>query len=144
MKLVYLGHARPLDRSGPISGSDQRAAELKTWLGGRGDELHLVAPASAADESADCSVYRDPAELEQLLSRLSPDALLVGLWDLLADLPDRLQLPVIADLVAPRILESVYEPRSLHEALARMTQLLRRADHFRWATSASATCRLGS
>ncbi|MDJ0655113.1 MAG: glycosyltransferase [Xanthomonadales bacterium] len=130
MKLVYLGHARPLDRSGPISGSDQRAAELKTWLGGRGDELHLVAPASAADESADCSVYRDPAELEQLLSRLSPDALLVGLWDLLADLPDRLQLPVIADLVAPRILESVYEPRSLHEALARMTQLLRRADHF--------------
>jgi hypothetical protein len=65
----------------------------------------------AAPDLADVTVaeFADCRELESLIDQVDPTVILVGYWTLLDLLPDRLSVPVIVDLLAPRILESRYQ-----------------------------------
>ncbi len=75
--------------------------------------------------------YRDPHELHRKIDALAPQAILVGYWELLQHFPEDYPLPVVVDVVAPRILESMYERGSdLGADVQRLVHLYRRADLF--------------
>jgi hypothetical protein len=75
--------------------------------------------------------FRDREDLSRLLVRASPDLVLVGFWELLAELPGAVDAPVVLDLVAPRIVECLFQrDRDAVQEARRFLHLCRRADHF--------------
>lgn len=134
MKVLLLGHGRLFDPSRVVTGSDQRTHALAGWIESIGGQRFLAVPEDAAGDltpkSDELFVYSSPGELSRFIGRGRPDVIIVGLWNLLGDLPDPLSVPVVVDLVAPRILESLYEPRNRQSELARLLRLLRRGDRF--------------
>jgi hypothetical protein len=75
--------------------------------------------------------FRDGEALRRLVTETGADAVIVGYWELLEHLPDDAGVPVIADLLAPRFLESLFQPqRAPADEAGRMLRLYRRADRF--------------
>ena len=80
--------------------------------------------------------FGDRRELASLIVEVAPNAILVGYWELLELLPERISVPVILDLLAPRVLETQFQGgRSLAEEIGRMLRLYRKADRFITGTS---------
>jgi hypothetical protein len=76
-------------------------------------------------------VFRDTRHLHQLVERAEPDLILVGYWELLEHFPEDYHVPIVLDVVAPRVLESQFEnPEGLPNEIRRIIQLYRRADRF--------------
>jgi hypothetical protein len=77
------------------------------------------------------AAFRDRDDLHCLLDRCSPALVLVGFWELLAELPATIDAPVVLDLVAPRMVECLFQRDrdAIREAL-RFLRECRRADRF--------------
>lgn len=138
MKLLYITHGTWLDMDTIAAGNSVRGYWLARGLAEQGVEVVFAHPAALGAvrqaqplPGVTVETYTDDVDLGRLIRRTSPDALLVGYWELLAHLPQPLSIPVIADLVAPRVLEVMYEDSSrLSGEIERMLQLYRRADRF--------------
>lgn len=124
-----------------VSGNSVRAYSLASGLVEHGFRIRWLYPASLEpdraprhiDPTADISVdtYGGARDLHRRIDESSPAAVLVGYWELLEGFPERSGWPVIVDVVAPRILESLYETNRDVEAYARkLLRLYRRADLF--------------
>lgn len=141
MKVLLITHGVFLDPAQVVTGNSVRAYYLAKGLVESGQSLVYVYPGSlspyagstAAAQALNIPVhtYKHPDHLSRIIEQEQPDVLLVGYWELLADLPPHNQIPVILDLVAPRVLEALFQPeRDLQQEIHGILELYPRADLF--------------
>src|SRR5437762_2618338 len=117
MKILLLTHGAYLDGGSVVSGNSVRAHFLSRGLVENGIAVTHCYPAGLGDVSealvpiagVTVRTYRDRGSLSRLLESECPDYILVGYWELLEDLPSGVGVPVVVDVLAPRVLESVHE-----------------------------------
>jgi glycosyltransferase involved in cell wall biosynthesis len=132
VNILYLTLDPPLDPARIATGNQVRAQGISEALSAAGHEVMLAVPEgehpAAANET--CRVYRSREDLQQLLAQAGIEVVLVGYWSLLAHLPAT-RLPIVLDVIAPRLLELLYQgPEQLPERARELIALLPRADHF--------------
>lgn len=138
MKLLLLTHGEFLDPAHIASGNSVRAYYLARALAEAGHRVLHLHPAALGKPPAGeplpgirVRTYADEAQLANLIRDERPEALLVGYWELIEQLPPTLDVPLILDVVAPRILEAMYqEERDLADEVRRTLACYRRADRF--------------
>ncbi|QGU33474.1 glycosyltransferase [Thermochromatium tepidum] len=138
MKILLITHGEPLDPGRIASGNSVRARGLALGLSDAGHTLVQVYPATLGGPpprgvraGLRARSYRDRDALTALIAEEAPDALLVGYWELIELLPESLDLPLILDVVAPRILEAMYQEHlDLADEVRRTLLCYRRADRF--------------
>ncbi|MDZ7762775.1 MAG: glycosyltransferase [Desulfovermiculus sp.] len=141
MKVLLIAHGVFFDPDQVVAGNSVRAYYLAKGLVDAGHSVvyiypHGLAPyagSTAAAEALNIPVrtYSNPEQLAAIIAWESPDALLVAYWELLADLPEHLDIPLILDLVAPRILEALFQQeRDLQHEVMGMLKYYPRADLF--------------
>lgn len=104
-------------RTAQLDGALRRAGHtiFQTWLD-TGNKPHEGA-------------FRNRDELQAIITRQSPDAILVAYWELLELLPFELPQPVILDFIAPRPLEGLYEhPELVGVELQRLQSYVSKCD----------------
>ncbi|ESQ13728.1 MAG: glycosyltransferase [Thiohalocapsa sp. PB-PSB1] len=140
MKVLIVTHGPYLNADAVVSGNSVRAYYLARGLRAYGIDVVYASPADLErlqppGEPADPGIrvvnYADTAALQALILREAPTVLYVGYWELLAEIPDPPGMPVVVDVVAPRILETLYqEERVAEDEIRRTLALYRRADRF--------------
>ncbi|QIK38907.1 glycosyltransferase [Caldichromatium japonicum] len=138
MKVLLLTHGGPLDPGRIASGNSVRALGLALGLIEAGHRVIQVYPAALGEPSGPwlkrglrARTYADPAELAAILKGESPDVLLVGYWELIEALPAELEIPIVLDVVAPRVLEAMYQGHlDLGSEIRRTLACYRRAERF--------------
>jgi hypothetical protein len=139
VRILLLAHAVPLARDRVASGNSVRADALARGLAAHGIDVVHAYPAGLRAAAGRAQLpprtratpFDGPAELYRLIARVGPAAILVGFWELLESLPGGLDVPVVADLLAPRMLETRFEEgRSVTIETLRLLSALRRADRF--------------
>lgn len=140
MKILLLVHASYLDPERIATGNSVRATLLARGLAEGGHEVVFVFPrglekfssaAPPADGGIRLQPYDDRGDLSRLLGQERPDALWVGYWELLDQLPEIAGIPILLDVVAPRILEAMFQAdRDMGQEIAETLRLFRRADYF--------------
>lgn len=138
MKVLLITHGRYLAADGVASGNSVRAYFLARGLAEAGiDVVHvypsgLGAPAEPEPrQGIRVRVYEGEPGLASLIQEEVPDALIVGYWELIEALPQDLDLPIVLDVVAPRILEAMYQEQlDLSSEVRRTLACYRRADRF--------------
>ena len=131
MKILLLTQEPPLRDDEIVSGNAVRTRQLSSALDHAGHEV-TQAWLSREPNEAETSqglTFRNRDDLQGLLMKESPDAVIVGYWELLGLLPlENLPL-VVLDYVAPRALEELFEsPETVRASLRRLTVNLRRCD----------------
>lgn len=139
MRILVLADEPKLDPSGVVTGNGLRVHHLTQGFEAAGHEtIHawrrvegaLAPPIDTGDHERGLT-YGDAQGLQSILDQVGPDVVLVGLWPLLADLPDARRVPVVLDSVAPRLFEMIHEGREAVSAeAAAMLRSFRRADLF--------------
>lgn len=131
MKILLITQEAPLQSGEIVSGNAIRSVQLRTALetaGHRVDQVWLAAAGSGSAGKSGRS-FRNHDQLQGILMRLSPEAIIVAYWELLGFLPHEIQVPVILDYVAPRTLEELYEsPATVRASLRRLKNNLARCD----------------
>lgn len=139
MKLCLVTHGTFLDPARIASGNSVRAYYTARALVERGVEVvHLhpaelerhATPGLQVPQGVTVASYRDGPDLLRRIARERPTAVLVGYWELLEHFPESYEYPIVVDVVAPRILESLFEDRDLSAEVRRLVELYRRADLF--------------
>ncbi|MBK5965834.1 hypothetical protein CCR95_17540 [Thiocystis minor] len=138
MKVLFITHGEYLDDMRIASGNSVRAYFIARGLAENGIEvMHtypaaLGAPANPAPRPGICvCAYQDRDALAELIRAQAPDALILGYWELIETLPDWLDMPIVLDVVAPRILEAMYQEQlDLSDEVRRTLACYRRADRF--------------
>lgn len=140
MHVLILTHGTIHDVDRVLSGNSIRAWNFAQGLVEAGFEVTLVYPRElAAPEDLDrstlgpCDVrfFADPIDLHRIIAEIQPEAILVGYWELLEHFPDDYAIPLIVDLIAPRILEVLFqEGESVDRHASRMLALYRKASRF--------------
>jgi glycosyltransferase involved in cell wall biosynthesis len=129
MKISYLCLRPPLDPTQAATGNQVRDAGLCHVLRNCGHDVVQV-----ASEPSQAGVNRDPEEFSRAvavhLDSHKPEAIIVGYWTLLADLPET-NTVVILDFIAPRLLEAMFQEGGvLQQESQAILKVLPRADHF--------------
>lgn len=131
MNVLLITQEPPLLNDAIVSGNAVRTLQIKSALesaGHRVEQVWRAAPGSgqATDRG---STFRNHDELQGMLLKKAPGALIVTYWELLGLLPHELSIPVILDYVAPRALEELFEsPETVRASLRRLKNNLRRCD----------------
>jgi len=136
--VLLVTHGTFLSRNQVASGNSVRGYYLSKGLVEHGMRVCYVYPHGLADgmtapdlAGVTLAEFADRRELGSLIEQVGPVAILVGYWELLELLPDRVSVPVIVDLLAPRILETRYQAgRSLADEVTHVLSLYRKADRF--------------
>ncbi|NCF61616.1 MAG: glycosyltransferase [Gammaproteobacteria bacterium] len=131
MKILMVTQEPPLRDSEIVSGNAIRCRQLEialeranhqvvqVWLTGKNEGHHDRRELT----------FRNRNELQGILIKQQPDAVLVSYWELLGLLPLENSSPVILDYVAPRSLEELYEsPQTVISSLRRLRFNLQRCD----------------
>jgi glycosyltransferase involved in cell wall biosynthesis len=140
MKVLLLTHGVYLQRDTVVAGNTVRAYYLTKALVEQGIEVVYVYPAeldtyvktqrAAHVQGVTICAFRNQAEFADILISTQPDAVFVGYWELLELLPDHCKVPVIVDVLAPRVLETRFQGIALEREIQRMLSLYRKADRF--------------
>lgn len=141
MKVLLLVHAVFPDPARINAGNSIRAYFLAKGLVDGGHQVVFAYPQAlqrftSSDESEPepgirLERFAGAGELAELIERTRPDAVLVGYWELVELLPPDMAVPVVLDVVAPRVLEAMFQSdRSLADEVQRMLTAYRRADRF--------------
>ena len=141
MRILLITHGVFLDSACIASGNSVRAYYLAKGLVHSGNEVTYVFPRALEKFSSDANPRPEPGihvrsydsreELARLIGEERPDLLLVGYWELLDELPEVMNIPVVLDVVAPRVLEAMFQQeRNLGGEVRRMLTLYRKADRF--------------
>ena len=140
MRVCLVTYGKFPDPSGVVAGNSVRGHLLARGLLAHGIGVDWLYPAFLDRENdpklpstSNIRVYSyaDTADLLSRIDGLAPDVVLVGYWEMLEHFPENYARPIVVDVVAPRILESLYENgRDLSEDVTRLTTLYRRADLF--------------
>lgn len=138
MKLLYITHGTWIDMESIAAGNSVRAYWLARGLAENNVKIVFAHPTQLGAvqnrnplPNITVESYSNSKALPHLVTKCQPDAILVGYWEMLEDIPESLDLPVIVDLVAPRILEVMYSTYStVNQEVRKMLRLYRRANHF--------------
>ncbi len=139
MKVLFITHAVFLDPTRISTGNSVRGFFLAKGLAERGHQVIFAGPSgldrfasqTAPEPGIQVTTFAGRAGLARLIEEYRPDVLLVGYWELLDELPGTLEIPVVLDVVAPRVLEALFQAeRELSSEVRRMLTLYRKVDHF--------------
>ena len=139
MKVALITHGTYLCPDQIVSGNSVRAYYLAHGLLHHGIEVVHIHPHQLVHSAAKpkppqgiaIRTYTCREELVEQLHAEAVEALIVGYWELLDLIPDNLDLPIVLDVVAPRVLEAMFQrERDLSAEIRRMLQLYRKADRF--------------
>jgi glycosyltransferase involved in cell wall biosynthesis len=131
MNVLLITQEPPLLSEEIVSGNAVRTLQIRSALESAGHQVRQVwlqgpGPNPAADRD---STFRNADELQGILLKQSPGAVIVLYWELLGLLPHDIRIPVILDYVAPRSLEELFEsPETVRASLRRLKNNLRRCD----------------
>lgn len=147
MRVLLITHGTYLAPERIASGNSVRAYFMARGLAEAGVEVVHVHPAGLGEPALTeprpgirVRAYADPAALAELIAEESPDALILGYWELIESLPEGLDLPMVLDVVAPRILETIYQEQfDLPSEVRRTLACYRRADRFLVGNTRQAT-----
>ena len=110
-----------------VSGNAVRSRQLSQALNSAGHDV--VRAWLSTDRKRVNGSFRNRDELQGILMKQVPDAIIVSYWELLGLFPYKLQQPVILDYVAPRSLEEMYEsPDTVRTSMRRLRLNLRHCD----------------
>jgi hypothetical protein len=131
MKILLITQEPPLLNEEVVSGNAVRTMQIRSALESAGHHLVQVwlsgDPSRGPDKSG--LTFRNHDELQGILMKQEPAAIIVTYWELLGFLPHESSIPVVLDYVAPRTLEELYEsPGTVRANLARLKNNLRRCD----------------
>jgi len=105
-----------------------RGAEVR-WAFQATPGKAAVAPPGDDSALVELAALDGPDELRSWIRRRSFDVLVLGYWELAADLPERIAAALVLDYVAPRLLERQFEDRDrLADDVQRLLPLLARCD----------------
>lgn len=141
MKIIIFTHGVFLDAMRVAAGNSVRAYYLAKGLVHHGHTVVHLFPRALEKYSSDRAVQPEPGirvvsysgrdELAQCIAQEKADLLLVGYWELLEELPDQLEVPLMLDVVAPRVLEAMFQSeRDVGAEVQRTLQLYRKVDRF--------------
>ena len=123
MKILLITQEPPLLNEEIVSGNAIRSVQIRSALETAGHRVIQVWLGAGP------SGFRNHDELQGILMKQEPDAVIVAYWELLGLLPHEISIPVVLDYVAPRSLEELYEsPATVQASLRRLTNNLRRCD----------------
>ncbi|NCA69469.1 MAG: glycosyltransferase [Sphingobacteriia bacterium] len=130
MNILYLAMHPPLAPERPATGMQVRVAGVKAALEQSGHRVHCLSPLPPEHQGERTGFYDSPQALARVLGEHAVDAVLVSYWELLGHLPSDTP-PVIVDVIAPRLLEAMYQAEGSVQFEGRqMLALLPRGDHF--------------
>jgi len=110
-----------------VSGNAVRTRQISQALASAGHEV--VQAWLSTDRKRVKGAFRNRDELQGILMKQAPGAIIVSYWELLGLLPYDIQPPVILDYVAPRSLEEMYEsPDTVRRSLRRLRLNLQHCD----------------
>ncbi|GAB4182170.1 MAG: hypothetical protein Tsb002_03060 [Wenzhouxiangellaceae bacterium] len=133
MNILYITLEPPFDAQLIARGNTIRVARIQQGLTAAGHQVAQVwrAPYDDSEVAEHAHMYRDAGELAVLIDQHQPDAILVGYWALLEDLPSSLEAPVVVDFIAPRPLEALFEDTATRDTeMRRLLKALARADGY--------------
>lgn len=141
MKIIIFTHGVFLDTARVAAGNSVRAYYLAKGLVHHGHTVVHLFPRGLEKYSSDKTEQPEPgirvisyngrAELAQYIAQEKADVLLVGYWELLDELPDNLEIPLMLDVVAPRVLEAMFQSeRDVGAEVQHTLQLYRKVDRF--------------
>jgi len=123
MKILLITQEPPLLNEEVVSGNAVRSVQIRSALEAAGHQVVQVWLGAGP------SAIRNHDELQGILIKQEPAAIIVAYWELLGLLPHEIPIPVILDYVAPRSLEELYEsPSTVRASLRRLKNNLRRCD----------------
>jgi glycosyltransferase involved in cell wall biosynthesis len=140
MRVLIVTHAASFQADRIVSGNAVRAHYFGKGLVQNAIDVTFAYPADlASDEelheagvgSSEHRFFGSRSELHELIGEVKPDAILVGYWELLEHFPDDYEIPLIADIIAPRILEALFQDHqdvNLHAS--KMLASYRKASRF--------------
>ena len=82
-------------------------------------------------------LFRSASELTEAIRNNNPDAIVVVNWEFLEWLPEDLHIPIVVDLIAPRLLEIQFQeclPHGFSTEMLRYVDALSRGDRFLCST----------
>ncbi len=127
MKILLITQESPLLSEVVVSGNAVRTRQLSQALVSAGHEV--VQAWLCIDRKRAKGTFCNRDELQGILMKQTPDAIIVSYWELLGLLPYDLQPPVILDYVAPRSLEEMYQsPDTVRRSMRRFRLNLQHCD----------------
>ena len=127
MKILLITQEPPLLSELVVSGNAVRTRQISQALASAGHEI--VQAWLCKDHRRIEGAFRNRDELQGILMKQAPGAIIVSYWELLGLLPYDLQQPVILDYVAPRSLEEMYEsPDTVRRSMRRLRLNLQHCD----------------
>ena len=123
MKVLLITQEPPLLSEVVVSGNAVRSRQLSQGLESAGHEV--IQTWLSRDRKRVKGVFRNRDELQGILMKQAPGAIIVSYWELLGLLPYDLQQPVVLDYVAPRSLEELFEsPDTVRRNMRRLRRLM--------------------
>ena len=106
MKVLFITHAVFLDPTRISTGNSVRGFFLAKGLAERGHLVIFAGPSglerfaskTTPEPGIQVTTFAGRAGLVRLLEECRPDVLLVGYWELLDELPETLEMPVVLDV----------------------------------------------
>ncbi len=127
MKILLITQEPPLLSEVVVSGNAVRTRQISQALASAGHKV--VQTWLCVDSKFAQGAFRNRDELQGILMKQAPDAIVVAYWELLGLLPYDLPQPVILDYVAPRSLEELYEsPDTVISSIRRLRLNLQHCD----------------
>lgn len=127
IKILLITQEPPLLTEEIVSGNAVRTRQIGQALESAG---HEVTEAWLCDDGKRVTgAFRNRDELQGIVMKQAPGAIVVSYWELLGLLPYDLHQPVILDYVAPRSLEEMFEsPGTVRSSMRRFRLNLRHCD----------------
>ncbi|EIJ44031.1 glycosyltransferase [Beggiatoa alba B18LD] len=119
-----------------VTGNGIRAWGLAMGLKHQGFEVIYATQANTVRTIPEQSLvtlapYQDYQHLQALIAQHQPAVLIVGYWEIMRQLPENFPIPIVLDLLAPRLLEAEFqEQHNVELELIDYIYTLSRADHF--------------
>jgi glycosyltransferase involved in cell wall biosynthesis len=141
MKVLIVTHGSAFQPDQVLSGNSIRAYYLGRGLAEHGIDVVFAYPGSRSSHresrsesdvsESDIRYFGNSTELHALIREVKPQAILVGYWELLESFPYDFEIPLIVDLIAPRILEILFqEGEHVGHYAGRMLAQYRKASRF--------------
>ena len=140
LKVLINVHGNLPENSRPVVGNGLRARQLGDALRSHGVEVHYASHQSFYLDAPppEClSTFVDAAGFLDLIRRQSAALLVCIQGEGLELLPEKgIEIPVLADWIAPRTLEFAYQGLPLEQWLPRLAANVRKADYHSCCTEA--------
>ena len=143
--VFFLAHGLYPIKGHPVTGNGVRAWGLIQGLQQRGCRVTYATPADTirpgweayTTPGFDVVFFDGASDLNESIDRIKPDVIVGVNWELVDLLSKELEIPLVLDLIAPRLLEMQFQ-YATHTAvdaeMLRYTQVLGRGSHFLCST----------